>query len=79
MMTIDMTAQLGLLITSLQVITLIAASAVVASALRGRRPAAPSATSTPKPSRHLAIVGASPSAPAQSGAAPSDTSLPEAA
>ena len=79
MMTIDMTAQLGWLITGLQVIVLVAASAVVASVWRSRTPAAPSVRPAGKDSRHLAIVGASPSAPAHTGAAPSDTSVPEAA
>ncbi len=75
MMTIDMTAALGSLITGLQVMLLVASSALAVSVWRSRsRPVA----SSPTRLRHLAIVGASPSVPANA-VTPSDTSVPEAA
>lgn len=85
MLAIDMTPELGSLITSLLVILMVATAAVAFSVWRSSaryvtssRPATDSGRPATDTVRHLAIVGASPSVPAKP-VTPSDTSVPEAA
>ena len=76
MMFIDMTPQLGVLLAGLDVTLVAAATAIAVSAWHHQRSSfAPSIQRT---SSTTAVVGRSTSAPV-TGAAPSDTSVPEAA
>jgi hypothetical protein len=76
MMLIDMTPQLGSLMAALDVILVFAASAIAVSVWHSQRASFQSPT---KETTKLAVVGSSSSAPAPTGHAPSDTSVPEAA
>lgn len=77
MMLIDMTNQLGSLMTALDVILVFSASAIAISVWHAQRASFASRVTgtTPK----LAVVGSSSSAIPSTEKAPSDTSIPEAA
>jgi len=77
MMLIDMTNQLEPLLTGLDVVLVFAATAIAAS--MWHRQSASLTSSKPRTASPLAVVGSSASAPAPTGDAPSDTSVPEAA
>jgi hypothetical protein len=77
MMLIDMTNQLGSLLAGLDILLVIAATAIAASTWHRQRTSLASPSVSPKP--RLAAVGSSHSAPAPTGNAPSDTSVSEAA
>jgi len=77
MMLIDMTTQLGSLMAALDVILVIAASAIAVSVWHAQRASFQSPTT--RTATKLAVVGSSSSAPAPTGDAPSDTSVSEAA
>ncbi len=77
MMLIDMTTQLGLLMAALDVILVFSATAIAISVWHAQRASFTSRATATAP--NLAVVGTSSSAPAPTGAAPSDTSFPEAA
>lgn len=77
MMLIDMTAQLGSLLTGLDMLLVIAAAAIAVS-MRHRQSALLTSRRIDTASKS-AIVDASPSAPTPMGGVPSDTSIPQAA
>jgi hypothetical protein len=77
MMAIDMTAQLGSILTALEFALLISTAALVGAALRNLMH--PAAAAGRRTASDMATVGASPSVPERSGETPSDTSVPEAA
>ena len=77
MMLIDLTAQLSSLMMALDVVLVFAATAIAVSAWHAQRASTPSRVDNPV--RTLAVVGRSSGAPTTTGAASSDTSIPEAA
>lgn len=77
MMLIDMTPQLGSLLTALDVILVLAATAIAASVWHRQR--ASLASHDTRTGSTLAVVDYSSSTPARAEEAPSDTSVPEAA
>ena len=77
MMFIDMTSQLAALLTGLDVILVISATAVAVSVWHAQRASFTSRSASARPK--LAVVGSSSSAPPPQGSAPSDSSVSEAA
>ena len=77
-MLIDMTPQIGILLTALDVILVIAATAIAASAWHHQLESFGSSRN-PATKSSLAVVDDSSSAPAHAAEAPSDSSVPEAA
>jgi len=77
MMFIDMTAELGSLLTALDVALVLAAVAIAVSARNSQR--ASLTSSAARTTTETAIVGFSNSVPASAVDMPSDTSVPEAA